>query len=374
MLKAFWRNVVAPRLVRRLSPRVADVLVKDPSFLAKLVTHSQNLSAVASSTSSQEVSTASLQPPKTGSLQIFRGYKESDINLFQVFVAHGARPEDGFITDFIGVRTRISSLYDSVAHLSGHLLDPPDPGDFHAEAVEWIGVLKTALTAKDRYVAMEWGAGWGPWVVSGAKAAQRLGVSDIKLYGVEADPSHFQAMKQHLLDNDFSPTDHVLLQAAVGVENGLAEWPDEPDARNQWGARPVREGSNQDIDYLCKRVDRFIEVHVLEARELVLREPLWDMVHIDIQGWEGEVCRSCIDVLSERTKWVVIGVHSRIQDALLLQIFHEAGWILEHEKPTRFEYRPSQVNFEAMVTADGTQVWRNPRLATDPRLLFKESP
>ena len=98
------------------------------------------------------------------------------------------------------------------------------------------------------------------------------------------------------------------------------------------------------------------------------------MVHIDIQGWEGEVCRSCIDALSERVKWVVIGVHSRIQDAELLQIFHGAGWILEHEKPTRFRYRPSQVNFEAMVTADGTQVWRNPRLAADPGTIRSVSP
>lgn len=365
MLKAFWRDVVAPRLVRRLSPRVADALAKDPDFMAQLVAQSQNSATVASSTLTQDSSAGSPRP-KTGSLQIFRGYKDSDINLFSRFVAHGARPADGFITDFLGVRTRVSSLYDAVAHLSGHLLGPPDPDDFHAEAVEWIGVLKTALTAKDRYVAMEWGAGWGPWLVAGAKAAQKLGVSNIKLYGVEADPSHFQTMRQHLLDNSFSPDDHVLLQAAVGTESGLAEWPDEPDARNQWGARPLREGSDQDIDYLCERVDRFIEVRVLEARELVMREPVWDMVHIDIQGWEGEVCRSCIDALTERAKWVVIGVHSRIQDAHLLQTFHGAGWLLEHEKPTRFEYRPSQVNFEAMVTADGTQVWRNPRLASDP--------
>ena len=369
MLKAFWRDVVAPWLVRRLSPRVAAVLARDPSFLSQLAEHSKNQPAVASSTSLLAGTAGSPQPSKTGSLQIFRGYEDSDITLFQRFAGHEVRPADGFITDFLGVRTRVSSLYDAVAHLSGLVLNPPDPDDFHAEAVEWIGVLKTTLTAKDRYVAMEWGAGWGPWIIAGAKAAQRLGLVDIRLYGVEADPSHFKAMAQHLLDNGFSPADHVLLQAAVGPENALAEWPDEPDARNQWGARPLREGSDQDIDYLCERVDRFIEVRVIAARDLVLREPVWDMVHIDIQGWEGEVCRACIDVLTERVKWVVIGVHSRIQDAHLLQIFHGAGWILEHEKPTRFKYRPSQQNFEAMVTADGTQVWRNPRLTTDQRLL-----
>ena len=121
---------------------------------------------------------------------------------------------------------------------------------------------------------------------------------------------------------------------------------------------------SQDTDYLLERVNRFLQVNILEARALVLREPIWDMVHLDIQGWEGEVCRSCIDVLTERARWVVIGVHSRIQDAELLVIFHGAGWILEHEKPTRFTYQRAQSNFESMVVADGTQVWRNPKMVT----------
>jgi hypothetical protein len=39
---------------------------------------------------------------------------------------------------------------------------PPIPQDFHAEGAEWIGLLKTVITATDRYVAIEWGAGWAP--------------------------------------------------------------------------------------------------------------------------------------------------------------------------------------------------------------------
>jgi hypothetical protein len=87
------------------------------------------------------------------------------------------------------------------------------------------------------------------------------------------------------------------------------------------------------------------------------------MLHIDIQGWEGPVCRACIGVLSERAKWVIIGVHSRLQEAELLGLFHAAGWILEHEKPTKFRFDRTRTTFESMVVQDGTQVWRNPRLA-----------
>jgi FkbM family methyltransferase len=365
MWQALWRKVVAPALVHRLAPRVAELLRNDRSFSDRLVP------ANATALSPEDAQALHQAPPisaiaeRIDSLQIFRGYEDNDLKIFEVFTQQGLHPEDGFITDFLGGRTRVSSLYDSARQMDGQLLGLPIPGDFHAEAVEWIGVMKTAITAKNRYVAMEWGAGWAPWLIAGAKAAQHLGITDIRLYGVEADPSHFDAMRQHFLDNGFAPADHVLLQAAVGMADGSAQWPAEPDARNQWGARPIREGSGQDIDYLCERVDHFIEVKILQARQLVLREATWDMVHIDIQGWEGEVCRSCIDALSARVKWIVIGIHSRIQDAELLQIFHGAGWILAHEKPTRFRYRPSQVNFEAMVTADGTQVWRNPRLVSE---------
>ena len=62
------------------------------------------------------------------------------------------------------------------------------------------------------------------------------------------------------------------------------------------------------------------------------------------------------------SKVVIIGVHSRVQEAELLRVFHTAGWILEHEKPTKFRFDRTRITFESMVVQDGTQVWRNPRL------------
>jgi FkbM family methyltransferase len=297
-------------------------------------------------------------------LQTFRGYELEDLALFDQFLV-ASEPRSGFFTDFLGGRTRISSLYDAVSGLDGQVGGPPIPQDFHAEAVEWIGLLKTAISATGRYIAMEWGAGWAPWLIAGGLAARSRGISDIKLYGVEADPAHFEGMTQHFEDNGFRPQDHVLLQAAVGASAGTARWPKEPDPRNAWGTRPVREDGGKQVDqnYLHGRVEEFLDVDILAGTDLLRREPLWDMVHIDIQGWEGEVCRSCIDLLSERVKWVIIGVHSRLLDAELLTLFHGSGWQLEHEKPTRFTYIAEHKSFEAMTTIDGTQVWKNCRLA-----------
>jgi hypothetical protein len=133
-----------------------------------------------------------------------------------------------------------------------------------------------------------------------------------------------------------------------------------------WGTRPVRgdAGKERDEAYLHGRLEEFLDVEILSATDLLRRELLWDLLHIDIQGLQAEVCRSCIDLLNERVRLVIIGVHSRILDAELITLFHSRGWEPEHEKPTRFRYIAAHRSLEAMTTNDGTQVWRYENLAT----------
>ena len=313
-------------------------------------------------TSEQSAASSLPSRPSVGDLQIYSGYEQEDLLLFEQYTAPNRTPQPGFVVDFIGARTRTTSLYDGVSQFDGTVQGPPIPQDYHAEAVEWLGLLKTIGTARQTYTAMEWGAGWAPWLIAGAVAARLKGITSSMLYGVEADPRHFAAMRQHFIDNNLHPDEHVLLQAAIGAKRGTARWPKHPDPKNDWGARPVREGCERDMDYPSAQLEEFMDIQVLPADELLRREPVWDMLHIDIQGWEGEVCSSCIDAMSERVKRVIIGVHSRVLDGELLQLFHGAGWILEHEKPTKFRYSRDKLTFEAMVVLDGTQVWRNPRL------------
>jgi hypothetical protein len=47
-------------------------------------------------------------------LQIFRGYEPEELALFEQFAVK-REPRAVFVTDFLGGRTRISSLYDAVA-------------------------------------------------------------------------------------------------------------------------------------------------------------------------------------------------------------------------------------------------------------------
>ncbi len=51
-------------------------------------------------------------------------------------------------------------------------------------------MLSSVLEAKDRLVAFELGAGWGPRLVTAAVAARRRGIRDIQLVGVEGSAEH----------------------------------------------------------------------------------------------------------------------------------------------------------------------------------------
>lgn len=233
----------------------------------------------------------------------------------------------------------------------------PVPADFHAEATEWIGMLKAVRSAADQFVAMELGAGFGPWSVAAGVAARRRGVENIRLYAVEGDSEHFRFLKQHFADNGFPPDRHRLFEAAVGVTAGVAQWPVVDDASEVWGSRPI--GRNDGGG--SSELRRTKEVTVLSILDLLRREATWDLVHIDVQGDEVALCHTSIAELNSRVRWMVVGTHSRKIDGDLLELMYRAGWFLEHEKPARFSFVPSATNLEAMTTVDGTQVWRNPR-------------
>lgn len=299
--------------------------------------------------------------------EIYAGYSDDDLWVFDLFADARPQPAPGFVTDFLGTRTRTSSLWDSVRSWDGQVMGRPVPHDLF-EAVEWVGLLKAVSTAGDgRFAAMELGAGWGPWLVAGAQAARRRGLDDLRLLGVEADPGRFALMRQHFLDNDLDPDAHTLLCAAVGVEAGRARWPRIADPANTGGARPVREAAGEldagDQAYMQGAMADFIDVDVVAFGELLAQEPVWDLVHIDVQGWEATLCAGCLEPLGARARWLVIGTHSRLIDGEVIEILHGGGWVLENEKPTRFRFDAAKSSLELMTEVDGVQVWRNPRLS-----------
>jgi len=314
------------------------------------------------------VPTSQTAPLHINELQVYPGYTPEDLTVLTEFSIAIPEPQSGFITDFIGSRSRTKLLWDGVEHLDGTVLPIPVPADYHSEAIEWIGVLKSVRAASGHFSAMELGAGMAPWLVASATAARLRGIHDIRLTGVEADPDRFELMIEHLRDNGIEPDKHALLQAAVGVTSGTARWPRLPAPRNAGGARPLRQDAasgiqlDNDTKYLKGLTQAgMIDVTVVSFESLLSTLPFWDLVHIDVQGGEHELCQACLQLLTDRVRYLVVGTHSRKLDGDMIDTMWHVGWMLENEKPSRFVFDAGTPSLERMTTHDGTQVWRNPR-------------
>ncbi len=295
--------------------------------------------------------------------EVYAGYLPADLELFHHFPPWQGEGRPGFITDFLGVRTSLAHV-PMAAHLGGAVLGLPIPRDFHAETVEWIGLLKAVLGASGSFCMAELGAGWGPWLAAAAAATARLGVTDRRFYGVEADPTRFGFLQEHLAQNGIPAAECRCINAAMGTAAGMLSWPLAAAPAQDYGTVPTTPGI---ADYRGYLYADFTQIPVLPTRDLLAMEPRWDLLHVDVQGLELELCRDAAEMLEERVAWLVLGVHSRVLDGGLIELLHPRGWVLEHEKPTRMEFDPAAPSLEAMTRADGVQVWRNPRLAAMAR-------
>ena len=299
------------------------------------------------------------QQSMVGGLQIYRGYEKHELSILSEFQDLEATPTPGFITDFIGTKISIDIVWKQAATLNGQVLPLPIPADFHAEAVEWLGVLKAVKSAKKTFSVIELGAGFGTWAISSAVAARHKGIPDIRVHMVEGDPRHCESAVTHFRVNGFANCSENIIHAAVGAQDGMARWPKMagPASSDGWNNRPDFDNSG---DYLGRVHDEMMDLRVISMKNLLARERIWDLVHIDVQGHEVEIVQSCIEDVRKKVRWIVVGTHSRKLDGDFIDLMHRAGWVLENEKPSRFVWDTTLPTLEAMTVIDGTQVWRNP--------------
>lgn len=293
----------------------------------------------------------------------FHGYSEQDAQLLSELADPKAKIEEGFVVDLYGIRTRVDDTLnfwpDASKMAATQVLGLPIPGNFHWGAIEWIGLMRAVLAAKDKFRVMELGAGWGPAVVSSSVMARLRGISDIRMTAVEGDPHHFRRLRQHLTDNSFDPAQHNLFHAAVAQADGVAHWPVTEPSSTEFGFRPMDASG----DYMHRTFAATAEVKLMAMTRLVRLENRWDLIHVDIQGAEASICRVAMPDLIARAKRVIIGTHSRTIEGDLITLFARNEWVLENEKPCKFAPHPTWDTLESLTTVDGCQVWCNPRVA-----------
>jgi len=119
---------------------------------------------------------------------------------------------NGFIMDFLGIRTRKSFRepwgYDP-RFVDGNRLEVPNPTlddhDFWFEAADWV---LAAREARQRFVMVTLGALHGYQAVGSYRTLQLLNPMPCKLVAVEPIPENMETVRLHMQDNGIDPGDH----------------------------------------------------------------------------------------------------------------------------------------------------------------------
>jgi FkbM family methyltransferase len=268
--------------------------------------------------------------------------------------------DDDYEINFLGVRTR-RMFWTGGDPVSLDREGFPVPDE---EYLEWLAVLEAVTEAQTRFVMVELGAGWGRWLVNAAAALRRSGDIPYYLVGVEAEPTHFNWMRQHMLDNDID-LDHVeLLHAAVAAEDGVVWFHmGQPDA---WYGQAIASGveipkdSEQSNEAWTPPVERTIRaVRSLSLATIIAGHERIDLTDLDIQGTEADVLESSQSELAARVRRVHIATHSAENEARVRALFGTLGWLKINDYASGHEY---DTPYGRIAFNDGVQTWRNAKL------------
>jgi FkbM family methyltransferase len=172
-----------------------------------------------------------------------------------------------------------------------------------------------------------------------------------KLTGVEGSREFCAYALEHLSENGIG-SDFRIRHAVAGIDRQPKFFKTDTAARNDWGATPAKETQ-----------DGYTRVECVTLEDVLADYSLVDFVHFDVQGAELEIFQdqSSRNTARMKAKRLVVGTHSRFIEASLLELLKSDGWILEGEKPCRFNYN-TDLGYTEMTYIDGCQLWRNPRL------------
>ena len=279
---------------------------------------------------------------------------EQIIRKFEVVDRQG---QPGFYTNFLGVRTALAYLPAFLAPTDGQAEALPIPANWHADIAEWGAALRAVELAKDKFTIIELGCGWGCWMNNTGMAARLSGL-EVHLIGVEGDEAHLDSARATCALNGFSPDQLSLHRGIAAAVPGIALFPRVTNGAEQWGLAPVF-GASEEQRQEAIQSGHFDELPMIRLDDIAAEHERIDLLHIDIQGGEVDLIGGSLALVNKKVAYLLVGTHSRQIDGLFLDMMLKAGWKLEIERPTIFSI---DANGQPVVTVDGVQGWRNPRL------------
>jgi FkbM family methyltransferase len=279
--------------------------------------------------------------------------------------------KDNLLTQLVGIHHTWPSPSEVPANDGTEGLPPWRP-ECDENYFGWIDVIEAVLAAKDRFVMIELGAGYGRWLLSAVGVLRHLNPIDYRLIAVEAEPTHFKWLKEHMLANDVKLENCELINAAIGGKRGIV---------NFFIGNPSG-WYGQAIDVYAKQRDRlslFEKLRSAALRLISLYYPnklgkIWveaiplaplldkhgpiDLIDLDVQGSELEVLASAMESLNATTKRVHIGTHSAEIEMGLREVFSRNDWECLHDFPC---FSSIITDYGKIEFVDGLQTWVNPR-------------
>ena len=301
------------------------------------------------------------EPANCTALQYYPGYEPSDYQLVSKYATQRAFICEDHYVDAFGVKTNVACVPFTISDAKLERLQFPLPDDgLHAEGIEYAAILNafSRRRVKPRFVVVEIGSGWGPWIGLAGVLAKNEGLKDVTLIGAEASPERFRQMVKHLTVNGLissSGFDVRCIDKAVWVFDGEINFP--VSSVDGMGEAATENTAERDYRGHAKR---FIKVPCALISSMCDGVGLIDFVHIDIQGAESKIIVNEIQWLTENVRSIMIATHSRVIEGALIKVLSEAGWILKREKPCRFNLESPAKAYEGKTYADGSQYWINP--------------
>jgi FkbM family methyltransferase len=293
--------------------------------------------------------------------------------VFRHFHPYTGPAQPGFEVDFLGCRTRQEFLPAALRTGIPQTTFPP----LDEEYPEWVVLLEAVVGARDRFVMLELGAGFGRWVVRAAKALEQVGGPQFHLIAVEAEPRHFAWISEHFKDNGIDPTDNSLIHAAVSDREGEAllyvQAGHESNPSEWYGQSLVRDRDrpgSDDGEYHGRAAKRHqtgwrsVRVPCVTLPQILAPLETVDLVDIDVQGEELKVVSGGIDELTRKARCVHIGTHGRDIERGVRKLFEAANWVCKFD----FRFGTTERTSWGMIHfTDGVQTWMNPQLVRDSR-------